>query len=794
MVNGGGRITFGGLASGIDTNSIIDQLLNLERRPISLAQTRLAQVRQKSDAFGRVSAALSALATRTTALNKADTYRQRSSSVLAKDADANKVTAVAATSAAVGSFTFHVTQLATQTTANGTQAVGQAVDAGVPLDEAGFGSSFTPGTFSINGHTFTIAAATATAVTSFEAVGGAVNTAATLENAGLDIAPVVGTFRINGVNVNYDPTTDKMSNVVGYINNSAAGVTASFDGTTNTFQLQSKVTGSGETITLEDVDGNFLEAMKLLDGGGDVVGVESPGTDLISLDDVVDEINNAGIGVTAAIVNDGEDRPNLLQLSAATNVQLGAGGDTSNFLSITHLLQSPPGTTRTSQRGLGAVSRTENLGDARLATTLTQETGTFTINGVEIAYDAAVDSLSNIVTRINSAQAGVTITYDAFTDTMRVANDGTGALAITMADVDGNLLAALGLTGATQQMGQSAAYSIDGGPTRYSTSNTITDAVDGVTLTATDVTTEAVRISVNLHPSGATQAMEAFVLEFNKSLELMEGLRAYRESGPSGVLLGDGTLRRIEQGLRSQVSQPVAGAPGGLRTLSDIGVSFGAVGAAVGTTNKLTFNAQKFTDVMRRDPEAVGQLMSAFTANAALAAGGTGPLTAVSGTPTSVTKTGRYTIDADIDGNLVATFRPNDGTASVVTNGAISAGGTNTTLIPGLTLTAGALVAGTNEVIVGAATQGLAKTLDEYVTSLTRAGGLLANRDEEMSAQVRDINGQIDRLEARIAQREAQLIRKFTAMETAISRMQSQQQSLAMMQSQLASLNTARRK
>src|SRR5690606_16251665 len=92
---------------------------------------------------------------------------------------------------------------------------------------------------------------------------------------------------------------------------------------------------------------------------------------------------------------------------------------------------------------------------------------------------------------------GVTVTYDTHADRLRVTNDQTGALATTFEDVTGNAMAALGLLGGDVTLGQNAAYSIDGGPVRYSTSNTIADAIDGVTITVNDTTTEAVKLNVN---------------------------------------------------------------------------------------------------------------------------------------------------------------------------------------------------------------------------------------------------------------------------------------------------------
>ncbi len=146
-------------------------------------------------------------------------------------------------------------------------------------------------------------------------------------------------------------------------------------------------------------------------------------------------------------------------------------------------------------------------------------------------------------------------------------------------------------------------------------------------------------------------------------------------------------------------------------------------------------------------------------------------------------------------GALQATFSPTDGSTPVVTNGSIVAGGTNTTLIPGVTLTAtGVLQAGTDEVVVGASSQGFARSLSGWIDSLTRAGGILQTRDEETGNIISNINDQIDRLEARVAMREDHLVKKFTAMELSISRMQQQQQALTQMQTQLSSLAQAPRR
>jgi flagellar hook-associated protein 2 len=783
-----GRITFGGIASGIDTNSIVSQLIAIQRRPVFAVMDRVDAARAKINAYGSLKSAMSTLMSSAAPLKDPATFGQRSTIVGAGTADVSKVTATATNGAALQKFTFQGISLATATTAASAQAMGSPIDANVPLNEAGFGAEVVPGTFSINGTTFTIAAATASTYDSGASIGASFSASAMLSASNADVLPASGSVVINGQTVNFDVDNDSLDNVIARINATVTGITASYDDTTKTFRLEAKETGPS-AITIADSNGGTLfQSLNMLDGGGGNVGTITTGTDLVSLQDVIDDINGAAIGVTASIENDALGRPNLFRLTGGASVQVGSGGDSSNFLALTSVLQSPPGSTRTGVKGMGQTQQSADLQDARLATALSASTGSFKVNGVEIAWDATGDSLQNVITRINSSGAGVTATFDPFTDQMVLTSDSMGGAVIQMEDVAGNLLAATGLLAATQSLGENASYSINGGATRYSTSNVITDAVPGVTITMNDITDAPVKISVNLATSSISAAVGTFVTSYNKAVENIRSLTKYDPEGRgNGLLFGDATVQRLEGALRTSLTGAQNGMPAGLRTLSDIGISFGAVGAAVGTTNDLIFDAAKFNAKLQSDPEAVAALLTAFTASASLDAGGTGSLASISGTPTSATKAGRFSVSTDTFGNIEATFQGNDGSAPLVTTGTITAGGTNTTLIPGLTLTAkGALVQGTDLITIGATTQGFGKTVHEYLNSISRTGGLLATRSDEMQVQITSMNRQIDTMNARLTARETALIRKFSAMELSISRLQGQQQQLTQVMNQLA--------
>jgi len=426
------RITFGGLASGLDTNAIITALMDIQRRPIGTQELRREAQQQKRNALQAVGSSLSSLAGKAEALTKTSTFATQGTSVLAQTQDAGKVLATANGSAALGSFKLAVTQIATATRARSDVAVGAAIDSAVPLDQAGFGKAFVPGTFTINSTEFTVAAATGASLASASAIGTGDSGTAILATAGFDVTPVTGSFVINGVTINFDAAVDTLNGVITRVNQSAAGVTASFDSATDTFTLVNKTNGPG-LITLSDTTGNFLESVELLDGGGAKVGVEVDGTSLISLDDVVLMINVAGAGVIASIENDASGRPNILRIAddpvnGAQSVLLGAGSDSSNFLKATNLLASPGTTTRDGVSGMGGTLIGEPILTARFATQPIA-TGTFEINGVSFDYDTATDSLSKLMTRINQSTAGVTAYYEPSGDQLVLASNDTGSTA-----------------------------------------------------------------------------------------------------------------------------------------------------------------------------------------------------------------------------------------------------------------------------------------------------------------------------------------------------------------------------
>lgn len=82
--------------------------------------------------------------------------------------------------------------------------------------------------------------------------------------------------------------------------------------------------------------------------------------------------------------------------------------------------------------------------------------GSFTVNGVTIAVDPTVDTLNDVLARINSLVPDVTATFDEATETVSITRNTTGPLEITLADDTSGFLAAVKLDGATTVLGEFA--------------------------------------------------------------------------------------------------------------------------------------------------------------------------------------------------------------------------------------------------------------------------------------------------------------------------------------------------
>ncbi|MCP4636916.1 MAG: flagellar filament capping protein FliD [Methyloversatilis sp.] len=206
--------------TNLDINSIVTQLMTVEKRPLTLLAAKQSALDAKISSYGMLKSAFSTLQTAAEGLSKADVFAARKATI----ADGNVATVAASTTATPGNYSIEVSSLArAQVTASAAFAGGSSatVGSGTLTIELG---SYSGGAFTVNP----------------------------------DKTPVTVTI---------PNTATSLGDVRDAINAANAGVTASLlnDGTGTRLVIASKEGGTANTvrITANDSDGDNTDAAGL---------------------------------------------------------------------------------------------------------------------------------------------------------------------------------------------------------------------------------------------------------------------------------------------------------------------------------------------------------------------------------------------------------------------------------------------------------------------------------------------------------------------------------------------------
>jgi flagellar hook-associated protein 2 len=600
------------------------------------------------------------------------------------------------------------------------------------------------------------------------------------------LVPTVATATANSTAINgsFSVTVANLATATAVTSNLALGTAADLNPAT--------VVTSGANMAIMPTAGMFTI-------NGQSITIASTDT----WTDVKNNISTATSGAVQLVLpTDPGGVPNGVSLSSTSPVQLGAPTDSSNFLSATQLLSAP----HTGSAGAYKVASSQLLGEAKADSSLSSSgipgvaaSGTFKINGVSINWTNA-DSLNGVLSRINASSAGVTATYDPKLDKVNLTNTATGAQNISFVEdnsAGGALLHSLNLTGATQTFGAAAQYTTTQNgvtsATQFSNSNTVVSVVQGVSLTLLGTGTTSVSIAQDT--TTATKNLQAFVTNFNTMVDLLDKDTAYdATSKTAGVLAGDSSIINLARQLRSQVAQAaVVPAGSAYRTMGDIGISTGVYGSAVGTTNHLVLDTDKLTAALQSNPQAVTQLLSGLTGTTTPTGSATSPwIATATGTPYNQVNSGTYKVTFDPIGNkLTSVFTSSNGTIQPSTTSTIAAGGTNSSLIPGMTLVGLNPLpssAGTDTIAYNVTGRGILQSLNDYITKARGPNGIFASESNNANSSIASFSLQIANQNQLLAQRQATLQSQFTAMEVALSQLQAQGASLS---SSIASMTPA---
>lgn len=361
-----------GLASNFDWRSLVDQLVSVERAPQQRMLLEQQAIQDRKSAYSSIITQLSVLQNRAETLNDPTLYESRLAASSDDEIATTSASGSAALGSYAFNVLQRASAAVRQGTANIGAGLSATADvSGVVLSNAAFSPALKAGSFTVNGQQITVAATdtlqgvfdkvnaatggdvtgsydpatdrvtltsgsnaeivlgSATdssnflqvlrlsnngtgAVTSSSSLG-AVRTTGPLSSANTTTAITdggagAGAFKVNGVTINYNAGTDSIADVLKRINDSGAGVTASYDSVNDRFNLTNKATGD-IGIALQDVTGNFLAATGLTGGtlqrGKDLLYSINNGGQLSSRSNTITEDSSGIAGLSVTVLKEG---------------------------------------------------------------------------------------------------------------------------------------------------------------------------------------------------------------------------------------------------------------------------------------------------------------------------------------------------------------------------------------------------------------------------------------------------------------------------------------------------------
>ena len=241
-------------------------------------------------------------------------------------------------------------------------------------------------------------------------------------------------------------------------------------------------------------------------------------------------------------------------------------------------------------------------------------------DSVDIDISAEQSSLSGIRDAINASGIGVTasiindgsdrpnrlVLSSAATGTdsqisVSVADNSAGGGTTPLSDLL-NYNGGSASNGLTQKVAASNASLSINGIDIQSQSNTVEDAIQGVTLSLTKTTDSPQALNATADRDSVKSAIQGFVDAYNSLHKTTASLTAF--NGPdsqSGVLMGDSTARGVENQIRSALNTPIQG--GQFFGLSQIGVSLQRDGT-------MKIDDAKLSDALAKNLDGVSQLLA----------------------------------------------------------------------------------------------------------------------------------------------------------------------------------------
>ena len=310
----------------------------------------------------------------------------------------------------------------------------------------------------------------------------------------------------------------------------------------------------------------------------------------------------------------GSIQSSLQKLSfAASEFALPSLFETSQTASSSEPLRVAAVTTAGAGVGGYEVEVTQLANSAQRTFTFASPTATETlkIDGHEFTIEAGTTAKA-LASKINASSASTVYAAALENGTIVLSNRHTGSTAgefIKVSSPGGTLTE----VAASAKEGKDAEFKVDG-VAGTASSNSVTTAIAGVTLTLEGLTTTGpVTIDVQPPAPSITQVeaqVQAFTKLYNSTVETIESQLTTKppkgaNEGGVGTLFGDQELSSLLTAMRQAMYEPIAGLPAEMSSPADIGLNTGAPSTSTSQASLeglLSFSPAKLAESIRRQP------------------------------------------------------------------------------------------------------------------------------------------------------------------------------------------------
>lgn len=575
-------ISFAGLSSGIDSGQIIEQLIAIDRRPVTIIENQNAEEEFKLEILQQINTDLLAVKTSVEGLADGSAF----DSFSASSSDTDLVSATITGSATPGTVTVEVLGLSqaqsrsSQSFSSNTEAIGLT------------------GEIVLNGKAISIAASD-----SLVDIQGAINNAnvgvqaQVLQVSETDNRLLISSNKAGAEGFTLrDASTTNILQSLGFTS-TATSIGNPISGGTQSDQFTSSTTAVSTLLGLATSPSGTVTI------GDQTVSIDLLSTSLTDIKNAIDAAAPTGV-TTSVITEEAEDGTNRfrLQIDGTTTflddanvletlgVLVGAS-DVSPAMAEVHTSSvanttngSTPVTAGTTYDGIfgGGVANGDVITISGTDRSGKAVSGSFTVS--DVTTNSLQDLLNEVETVFGSA---VTASVDA-NGKIQVTDDTAGASQLSLslaANNEGGGSLNFGTFTVTTEgqnaqsrevvTGQDATFRVNGVTLTRST-NTITDAIEGLTLDLNGAQAgQIVSVDVVRDTSAIRSSIQSFVDTYNTAISFVNEQFVFNEEAQaSGPLSGDVTVMTLQSQLRQTIFDPVAGLSSSVNSLSLFGVSF----------------------------------------------------------------------------------------------------------------------------------------------------------------------------------------------------------------------------